>query len=341
MKQATMTAPGHIEITEVPRPQPRRGHVLLRIARIGICGSDIHVNHGTHPYTGYPVIQGHEVSGTVAALGDGVTGFPVGETVTLTPQMVCGECHACRHGIYNVCETLRVMGFQTDGAAREYFEIPAWNVLPVPTTMSLDTAAMVEPVAVAVHALNQGGGAVDRNVLVLGAGTIGNLVAQVARASGAKGVMITDMQDYKLEQARACGFDAVVNSRDRDVRQEAPRHFGPDRADLILECAGVAATLSEAIESARKGTTIVVVGVHGEKPPVNVGFIQDRELRLVGSAMYRKEDFEQAIDVISAGAMRLEPLITHRFTLDEYSAAYQAIDRSEGRYMKVMIDVSR
>src|SRR5665811_1665044 len=145
MKQAIMTAPGSIEFRQVAVRQPEADEVLLQTKRIGICGSDIHVYHGKHPYTSYPVIQGHEVSGTVAAVGSDVEVVSVGDTITFTPQVTCGECHPCRNGLYNVCEQLKVMGFQTDGAAQEFFVVPEWNVVRVPDGVTLDSAAMVEP----------------------------------------------------------------------------------------------------------------------------------------------------------------------------------------------------
>lgn len=339
MRQAVMTAPGQILFQEAPRPVPGDHQVLLQIRHIGVCGSDIHVYHGLHPYTSYPVVQGHEVSAVVAEVGRAVTGFAVGDPVTFMPQVTCGECYPCRHGQYHICEALKVMGFQTSGAAQDYFAIDADKVLRVPASIPLDQAAMIEPVSVGVHALSRAGGAAGKKVLVLGAGTIGNLTAQVARASGAAGVMITDINPYKLAKARECGFEAVVNPREEDLGEALLRDFGPDRADLILECVGVQETIDHAVVHARKGSTLVVVGVFGEKPRVDVGLIQDRELSLIGTLMYQRVDYERAIEMISAGKLRLEPLITHHFPFERYLEAYQTIEAAHGETMKVMIDL--
>jgi L-iditol 2-dehydrogenase len=216
----------------------------------------------------------------VAEVGRAVTGFAPGDPVTFMPQVTCGACYPCRHGQDHICESLKVMGFQTSGAAQEYFAIDADKVLRVPAGIPLDQAAMIEPVSVGVHALARAGSVAGKKVLVLGAGTIGNLTAQVARASGAAGVMITDVNPYKLAKARECGFEFVVNTREEDLGAALGRDFGPDRADLILECVGAQATISQAVAHARKGTTLVVVGVFGEQPRVDVGLIQDRELSL-------------------------------------------------------------
>ena len=339
MRQAIMTQPGKIILREVPLPEIQPDEVLIQVKRIGVCGSDIHVFHGQHPYTSYPVVQGHEVSGVIADLGAQVESFSQGDTVVFMPQVTCGTCYPCRHGMYHICDNLKVMGFQTSGAAQEYFPVKAEMVLKLPETVSLDHAALVEPIAVAVHALARFGNVAGLNVLVLGAGTIGNLVAQVAVASGAKRVMITDVSPYKLEKARQCGLEYVVNAAQEDLGQAIQSTFGPDKADLILECVGVQDTITQAVTNARKGSPIVVVGVFGEKPVVDLGLLQDRELSLIGTLMYQKKDYERAIELVTNGKLHLDQMVTHRFPFEDYLHAYQAIESSDGKYMKVMIDL--
>lgn len=189
MLQQVMTAPGVIEFNEVPVPEVKPGQVLVKIQKIGICGSDIHVYHGKHPFTKYPVTQGHEVSGEIAQIGQGVEGFSVGQKVTIQPQVVCGKCYPCRHGKYNLCEELKVMGFQTTGVASHYFAVDAQKVTPLPEDMSFDEGAMIEPLAVAVHAIRQAGDVTGLKIAVLGAGPIGILVAQAAKGMGAQSVI--------------------------------------------------------------------------------------------------------------------------------------------------------
>jgi len=334
-----MTKPGEIEFRDVPRPSAGPGEVVLEIKRIGVCGSDIHVYHGLHPYTSYPVVQGHDVGAVVAEVGAGVAGLAPGDLAVFMPQVTCGECYPCRHGMYHICDNLKVMGFQTGGAAQEFFAVPAEMVLKLPPSMSLDEAALIEPISVAVHALSRAGSVEGKAVLVLGAGTIGNLVAQVARASGARAVMITDVSAYKLEKARQCGFEHAVNSVESDLPAAILDAFGPDKADLILECVGVQDTITQAVANARKGSTIVVVGVFGKKPLVDLGLLQDRELSLIGTLMYQKRDYERAIELAAAGKLCLGPMITHRFAFQDYLSAYHAIEELKGESMKVMIDL--
>ncbi len=339
MKQAVMTAPGQIQFRDVDRPAPKDNEVIMQTRRIGVCGSDIHVFHGLHPYTSYPVVQGHEVGGVVAALGKRVTGLKVGDKITFMPQVTCGKCYPCTHGMYHICESLKVMGFQTGGAAQEYFALPAENVLKLPDHMSLDEAALIEPISVAAHAIARGGGAAGKKVLVLGAGPIGNLTAQVAKASGATAVMITDISPYKVDKARKCGIDFVVNTAKEKLSDAILRHFGPEKADLILECVGAEATITDAILNARKGTTIVVVGVFGKKPHVDLGLVQDRELSLIGTLMYQQVNYERAIELVASGKMKLDEMVTHRFPFDKYLDAYETIEASKGDYLKVMIEI--
>jgi L-iditol 2-dehydrogenase len=339
MLQAVMVEPGKIEFRDIEKPQLKPDQVMLQTKRIGVCGSDIHVYHGLHPYTGYPIVQGHEVSGLVSAVGNAVQGFSVGDKITFAPQVVCGTCYPCRNGMYHICENLKVMGFQTNGTAQEFFPLPADIVFKLPDTMSLNHAAMIEPISVAVHAVLKGGTLKGKQVLVLGAGTIGNLVAQVSKAFGAEAVMITDISPYKLQKAKACGIDYTINTAREDLNQAILSHFGPDRSDLILECVGAQETITQAVNYARKGTTIVVVGVFGVKPVVDLGLVQDRELKLVGTLMYQNSDYQIAIDLVDRGVMALDNLITHRFPFAQYLEAYHAIEESHGEYMKVMIEL--
>jgi len=339
MKQAVMTSPGKIEINEVPIPKIGADQVLIRIKRIGVCGSDIHVYYGLHPYTSYPVIQGHEVSGVISKVGENVENFQPGDLVTIIPQVVCGKCYPCRTGQYHICDNLKVMGFQTDGAAQEYFAVDANNVIPIPKEINMDHAAFIEPISVGVHAIQKAGDIKGKRILVLGAGTIGNLLAQAARAMGAEKVLITDIKPYKLEKARQCGLKNVVNTSKEDLAEKIQQVFGPDKMDYIFECVGAQQTITQAIDNARKGSTIVVVGVFSKDPKVNLGFVQDRELRLLGTLMYQRKDYELAISIVASGKINLEPLITHRFAFDDYLNAYKMIDQSNGKYMKVMIEL--
>lgn len=339
MLQAVMIAPGKIEFKEVEIPKVGDSEVLIKIVSIGICGSDIHVYHGKHPYTSYPVVQGHEVSGEIAEVGAGVIQFKVGDKVTIQPQVVCGRCYPCTHESYHICDELKVMGFQTTGTASEYFSVDAKKVLKLPEHMSFDQGAMVEPLAVAVHALGRSGDIKGKKILVLGAGPIGNLVAQAAKGLGAEMVMITDLSDYRLGIAKDCGVDFCINSKNQDVGKSLVENFGVNKADLILECIGINPTMNQAINFARKGSDIIVVGVFGEKATIDLGFVQDRELRLIGTAMYQERDYIKAIELIENGKIKLKPLITDHFAFKDYLEAYKVIEAKKDQIMKIIVRV--
>ena len=339
MLQQVMTAPGQIEFRQVPDPVAGPGQVLLKMMRIGVCGSDIHVYHGKHPFTSYPVTQGHEISAEVAALGEGVEGFAPGQKVTIQPQVVCGKCYPCTHGKYNLCERLKVMGFQTTGAASTLFAVDAAKVTPLPENVSHDEGAMIEPVAVAVHAVKRFPDIRGCKVAVLGAGPIGILVAQSAKAMGASQVMITDISDYRLEKAKECGVDFTENTGRVDLGDAMVRHFGSDKADVIYDCAGNDVTMGQAIRYARKGSAIVLVAVYTGMATVDLAVLNDHELDLNTSMMYRKEDYLDAIRLVSQGKICLRPLMSRHFAFQDYLKAYQYIDENRERTMKVLIDV--
>lgn len=339
MIQQVMTAPGQITFQEVPVPHLREDQILVRIRMIGICGSDIHVYHGEHPFTSYPITQGHEVSGEIVALGASVSGFELGQKVTIEPQVYCGQCHPCTHGKYNLCEELKVMGFQTTGTASTYFAVDASKVTPIPQDMSFEEGAMIEPLAVAVHAVRRYGDVAGQKVVVLGAGPIGNLVAQVAKGMGAETVMVTDVSDYRLDLAKKCGADVAVNTRENDFGEAMIEHLGSDKADVIYDCAGNNITMNQAIRCARKGSTIILVAVFAGMATVDLAVLNDHELDLNTTMMYRHEDYVTAIEMVNAGKIQLQPLMSKVFPFGQFKQAYEYIDSNRETTMKVLIDV--
>jgi L-iditol 2-dehydrogenase len=339
MKQARLIEPEKIVFEDVEKPAPARGQVLIKVKRIGVCGSDIHAYYDKHPYISCPIIQGHEFSGEIVELGESIDNFVHGERVTVMPQLVCGRCYPCTHNSYHICNDLKVIGCQADGAAREYIPIDNQLVIKLPDEMSFDHGAMIEPVAVGVHAVSRLGDVSGMNILVLGAGTIGNLTAQTAKGLGARSVLITDISDYRLGIARDCGIDHTVNVSQEILETRLDEAFGEDRVDATLECVGVEETIADAIALARKGTDIVIVGVFAERPTVDIGLVQDKELRLIGTLMYQKEDYRSAIDLIKAGKIHLDSLISKHFAFEDYPEAYKYIEAYGDKTLKVLIDL--
>lgn len=339
MLQQVMTKPGKIEFREIPIPEIKDDEVLIKITHIGICGSDIHVFHGEHPFTSYPVTQGHEVSGEIVSVGKDVAAFKPGQKVTVQPQVTCGKCHPCRHGKYNLCEELKVMGFQTTGMASQFFVTDAARVIALPEKVSLVEGAMIEPLAVAVHAIRRAGDISGMKIVVLGAGPIGNLVAQTAKGLGAAEVMITDISDFRLKKAAECGIDHCVNTKAENLGEAIAKTYGPDKADVIYDCAGNNVTMGQAIQYARKGSMIILVAVFASMASIDLAVANDHELDINSSMMYRREDYVTAIELVQSGKVKLQPLVSKSFPFKQFSDAYQYIEENRESTMKVIVNI--
>ncbi len=342
MRQVVLTAPKTLEFREVPELKAsdlKSDEILINVKRIGICGSEIHSYHGLHPATFYPVVQGHEYSGLVVAVGDAVKAVKAGDKVTARPQLVCGECNPCKRGQYNVCQNLRVQAFQADGAAQDYFIVPEERIVRIPDDMSLDYAAMIEPAAVGAHASSRPHSVEGRNVVVSGAGTIGNLVAQFVKARGAKKVVLTDVSDLRLSKARECGIEYTVNVAKQKLGDALAEIFGDEGFSVGFECAGVEVSVRSLMELIEKGGDVIIVGVHAKDPAISMFYLGEHELNLIGSMMYRHEDYLKAVELIEAGKINLAPLVSNRFPFEQYDDAYKFIDENRETCMKVVIDL--
>lgn len=334
-----MTEPGKIEFREIPIPEIKDDEVLIKMTHIGICGSDIHVFHGEHPFTSYPVTQGHEVSGEIISVGKDVADFKPGQKVTIQPQVTCGKCHPCRHGKYNLCEELKVMGFQTTGMASQFFVTDAARVIALPENVSPVEGAMIEPLAVAVHAIRRAGDVSGLKIVVLGAGPIGNLVAQTAKGLGAAEVMITDISDFRLKKAAECGIDHCVNTKSENLGEAIAKAYGADKADVIYDCAGNNVTMGQAIQYARKGSMIILVAVFASMASIDLAVANDHELDINSSMMYRREDYVTAIELVQSGKVKLQPLVSKSFPFKQFSDAYRYIEENRESTMKVIVNI--
>ena len=335
-----MITPGNVEFREIEAPgKLAPNEILLKIQRIGVCGSDIHVFHGEHPATPYPVVQGHEYSATIEAVGAAVKTAKVGQRATARPQLVCGKCGPCLRGQYNACQELKVQGFQAPGVAQEYFVVPEDRLIVFPDSMSFEHGAMIEPAAVGAHSTNRSSGLAGKNVVVSGAGTIGNLVAQFAKARGAKKVLITDISNYRLEKAKECGIDETLNVMEIPFAEGVKSCFGDKGFQVGLEAAGVQASLDALMANVEKGGNIVILGVYAKNPTVNMYYLGEHELNVFGSMMYLHEDYQEAVKLIAEGKIILDPLISKHFPFEEYLQAYKYIDESGDQVMKVMVDL--
>jgi L-iditol 2-dehydrogenase/threonine 3-dehydrogenase len=340
MRQAIMISPGVIEHRDIPEPgKLKDNEILLRIKRIGVCGSDIHVFHGKHPATPYPVVQGHEYSAIVEAIGKNVTKVKPGMRATARPQLVCGECGPCKRGQYNACQSLKVQGFQAPGVAQDLFIVPEDRIVAFPDSMTLEQGAMIEPAAVGAHSTNRVSGMKGKNVVVAGAGTIGNLVAQFAKARGASKVMITDVSDFRLNIAKECGIEGTLNVKKDSFEEGVKSFFGNEGFQIGFEAAGVQSSLDVLMQFVEKGGQVVILGVYSQNPVVNMFYLGEHELNVFGSMMYLHEDYEAAVEMISSGKIVTTPLLSRSFPFKSYIDAYKFIEEQGDKSMKVMIEL--
>ena len=311
-----------VETAELPAAVPA-GHARLRPTAIGICGSDLHVLAGHHPFVSYPVYPGHEVVGEVVAIGAGVAAGWVGRVVALEPSLACGVCRTCRRGKYHLCEDLRVMGFQAPGAMAELADVPIDRLHPLPAGTPAEHGALVEPLAVATHALRLTGDVAGAEVVVFGAGTIGLTCAVVAREDGAH-VRVVDTDEARRRiAAERFGFEVAATAAEQAF-------------DVALECVGNEAALRSAIAAVAKAGTVMVIGVHGHDPAIQAGWVQDRELRLQGTLMYQTEDVQRAIDLVAGGRIDAGAWIDARVPLKEAQRGYD-LARAGGAILKVLL----
>ena len=339
MKQVTLVSEKTFEISEVPVPQCGPKQALLKVKAVGICGSDIHAYYGKHPFISFPVVQGHEATGEVVEVGAEVRELKVGDRVLLRPQKACGKCRMCREGRYNICKTLEVYGCQDVGASSDYYAADADLLYKLPDGTDYGVGTVIEPLAVGVGAVRRPGGVEGKNVLVIGAGTIGNVVMQSAKALGANKVIISDVSDYTLNMAKACGADVTVNVKNENLEEVLVREFGEDGIDVVFECSANGGALNQVLRCGRKGIQFVIVAVYGHKPEIEMGLIQDREYEIYGSLMYLHEDYETAIRLVAEGKVNLQALISKEYPLEQVSEAYKYIEQNRDTVQKVILNV--
>lgn len=338
MREVVYTAPYQIEIREREIPTINDDQVLLKMVYAGVCGSDLQIYHGKHKYMSFPVVGGHEGSAVIAQVGKNVTDFQVGDRVAIEPQITCGNCRPCRMGRFNVCEHLKVMGTHVDGLMTDYYATDPKYLHHCPSDMPFEKITLVEPMAVAVGSVKRSHyqGA---NIAVIGAGTIGNLVAQAAVALGAAKVLLTDVLDEKLAYARSCGLPYCINTKGSSLAQVVQTVFGEEGADVIIDAAGTPATFAAALDASSPSSEIVLTANYKEPVLLEVPRIQRREVNLIGHMMYVREDYQDAIRFLYEDKVHVEGFVTQRFAMENIVAGYQFIDANPEKVMKAIIEI--
>ena len=331
---------GHLEIADLPAPVPGANDVLVRVATCGICGSDVHGFDGSTGRRIPPLVMGHEAAGTVAAVGSNVRRFSAGERVTFDSTISCGHCAYCSRSEHNLCDNRRVLGvacgdYSQPGAFAEYVSVPEHIVYRLPENLSFAEAAMLEPVSVAVHAVELSTVAAGETVLVIGAGMIGLLIVQALRAQGCRRILVADVKASRLQLARQAGAAEILQLSGADLVSEI-RRFTSGGVDLVIEAVGMDVTVRAAIECARKGGRVTLVGNVAPEVTLPLQSVVSRQIRLQGSCASCGE-YPQAIELIASGAIQVKSLISAIAPLEEGPAWFQRLHAGEPNLMKVVL----
>ena len=337
MKIARLYEPCKVIMEEVPEPEISETQVLLKILCFGVCGSDMQIYHGKHKTVVMPVIMGHEMAAEIVKTGSAVKDYRVGERVTVEPQIMCGECYPCRTGRFNVCEKLKVMGVHVDGCNCEYYAVEEKHLHHVPSDMEPEKIALVEPLAVAVGCVGRSGRIPGGNVLVVGTGTIGNLVIQAARAAEAGKILAADINEERLIYAKECGADETFNTGMVGFETAVEQCFGVRKADVIIDCAAVPAVFKQILQAARPDSDIILTGNYKEPVEFEIPMLQRREINLIGHMMYVREDFETAIRLLYENRICISKTISQRYPFGRYPEALKFADENREKVIKMMI----
>jgi len=319
----------------VPR-KPGPDEVRIHVAYCGVCGTDLHIfKGGMDKRVSMPQVIGHEMSGEIAEVGSNVKGWSPGDRVVVRPLNPCGSCPACKAGHSHVCYNLKFLGIDTPGAFQRSWTVPAHTLHRLPAHLSYDLAALIEPVAVACHDIRRGDLQAGEEAVVIGGGPIGLLIGLVGKQAGAK-ILISEVNPFRLNLAKELGLE-VVNPKETDLNEFVMKRTGGTGADVVFEVTGTAAGAAAMTPLVRVRGRIVVVGVFGDPPKVDLFRFFWRELHLCGARVYEAEDFEKAIDLAARGAFPLERLISARWPVTELQKAFEQIEAGTD-LMKVLID---
>lgn len=342
MLAVKLVEPHRFEMQECPIPEPAEDEVLIKNMYLGICTSDVQIYQGKHAYASMPVTMGHEISGVIEKVGMKVTEWEKGDRVVVQPQLFCGKCPACRNGHFNVCEDLKVIGVHTDGCACEYVTVPAENLHTMPDSLTFREAALAEPLAVGFGVVRRIREIMDirgKRICIVGAGVIGNFVAQACRLYGAEQVLITDVREERLCLAQYCGINFIANTSKKPLAEVIEKYFGTDRADIIVDSAATPAVFQSVLNAARSASVIVISGNYKESVPFDVTRIQRREITLLGHMMYGQKEFDEALTCLSQKKIKLDGIITQEWNLNQYPNAFHFLEQYPEQVVKMVVRI--
>lgn len=341
MKALILEEYNRLKLCDIDKPKPNAGDVIIKVEACAICGSDIHGIDGSTGRRIPPVVMGHEASGTIHETGSGVTGFKKGDRVTFDSTVYCGECDYCRKGRINLCNNRRVLGVSCDeyrqnGAFAEYVRVPSRILYKLPDNVTFESAAMTEPLTIALHAVNRACVSMNADVLIIGAGTIGLLVVQLLAHMGCKKIIIVDINKDRLNLAKDLGATDIVISSEERVSEKVMDITENSGVDTAVEAVGIEQTIKTAVESVKKGGTLVLVGNLVSSVNMPLQKIITREINIKGSCASAGE-YKECLDIISGGIVKVAPLISKVVPLKDGAKWMDRLYRGEHGLIKVIL----
>lgn len=340
MKALLYTSQNQVTLLRVKDPRLEPGQVKIRIKYSGVCGSDIAIFRGKHPRAKAPLILGHECIGVIDSVCECKSDLKVGDRVIVYPLISCGQCKPCRTGIPHVCQTLKLIGIDTDGAMAEYICVNESSVLKIEDSLSDFAAALVEPLAVVVHALHRARFQYLDTTVIMGAGPIGLLTAIVLRKAGVGRLIISDLNAARVAKCHSLGFDAI-NIQNQSLIEAVDSMTNGEGADITFEASGTGPATFESTRLTRVGGTICMVGQHKSPPVCNLPEFSFKEQQLIATRVYAKEEFAQTTKYAFTIQSELEKVISHVIPLKDAQGTFDLIDNPSEVTMKVLIDCTK
>jgi threonine dehydrogenase-like Zn-dependent dehydrogenase len=338
MKALRYLAPNVAKTENIEEPHCGKDEALIRVHSAGICGTDLTIFAGKHPRAKAPLVMGHEFAGEIVEIKSSkiYSEIVVGDKVTVYPLLTCGHCWACRNEVNHVCRNLKLIGIDRDGAFAEYVNVPLDLILKYPKNLTYDQGALIEPLAVGVHAVEMAGEFDWQTAVVIGSGPIGLLVALCLRQAGIETIITSDINAYRLNRSKKLGFTSF-NSAEHDLVEFVNEVSRGEGADIVFECAGSGPAALQMCELVRPRGKVVVVSTHKEPQPVDLQRINFREITMIGTRVYTRNSYQKALQMIKS--LPLDELISHRLDIGNAVEGFELMQKPED-VCKVIINIS-
>lgn len=338
MKALRYLAPGVLKTEEIKEPLCGKDEALIRVHSAGICGTDMAIFAGKHPRAKAPLVMGHEFAGEIIEIksSDIHTKLAVGDKVTVYPLLVCGKCWACKNGFSHVCRDLKLIGIDRDGGFAEYVNVPLDLIVKYPEDLTYNQGALIEPLAVAVHALEMAGVPDWQTAVVVGCGPIGLLVGLCLKHSGTEAIILSDINAHRLERAENLGF-RTFNSSEGELVQLVNEITQQEGADIVFECAGSSSAALQMCELIRPRGKVIMVSVHKEPHPVDLRAVSFKEITMIGTRVYARNSYQKALQMVKD--LPSDKLISHKLAIDNAAEGFELMQKPED-VCKVIINTS-